>query len=393
MDQLDAWRSVTNEGIVLALDVPAGTQFGIDAMAWTTGPRFKGVKMVPKGLHFIYHSAVDSSSSATLSAAPRAGFFIFMDAGDAVKSVWNEEGEQLELIKIDNDDKLRIKDDLQNLDRYLGKYPDEQLRSWTSLTKFITHPTLQRVQPTCGYVSSAPIMQGVSGVMGKRGSKEESGAQKFKDSWKHLQPVDGTSFSFTSIPTRLFPPGCSGADLTKHSMDKSYTLEYVLSQIPEGENGFVGEFQLAFIIFLVGQVFEGFEQWKAFVHLLCSCDDAIIQRPGLFAKFLECMHEQMNQVPSDFFIDVLSNNNFLCSTLKDFYERLDAAVFGEEVDNTVRKNLMKAATSLKKLILDRFGWDVSDGGDDDGEDDPIVVHLANAMEDILVKDNQAEVEE
>jgi len=36
------------------LDVPVGTEIGIDMQSWNTGEKFKGIKMIPPGLHFVY---------------------------------------------------------------------------------------------------------------------------------------------------------------------------------------------------------------------------------------------------------------------------------------------------------------------------------------------------
>ena len=36
------------------LDVPINTEIGVDMNSWHTGPNFKGIKMIPPGIHFIY---------------------------------------------------------------------------------------------------------------------------------------------------------------------------------------------------------------------------------------------------------------------------------------------------------------------------------------------------
>lgn len=40
---------------VVFLDVPPGTEFGVDYNSWKVGSEFKGVKMIPPGVHFIYY--------------------------------------------------------------------------------------------------------------------------------------------------------------------------------------------------------------------------------------------------------------------------------------------------------------------------------------------------
>lgn len=54
MDQAEAQRRLREGALILVRDMPVGTEFGLDYKSWRTGARFRGVKMVPPGLHFIY---------------------------------------------------------------------------------------------------------------------------------------------------------------------------------------------------------------------------------------------------------------------------------------------------------------------------------------------------
>jgi len=44
-------------GILVIVDSPPGIEFGIDCMTYETGPKFRGISMIPAGLHFVYHSS------------------------------------------------------------------------------------------------------------------------------------------------------------------------------------------------------------------------------------------------------------------------------------------------------------------------------------------------
>lgn len=57
MDARDALHYAT----ILCLDVPEGTEFGIDKHCWRAGPKFKGVKLIPPGLHYVFYSYVTNS--------------------------------------------------------------------------------------------------------------------------------------------------------------------------------------------------------------------------------------------------------------------------------------------------------------------------------------------
>ncbi len=48
----------------------------------------------------------------------------------------------------------------------------------------------------------------------------------------------------------------------------------------------LGELQLAFVCFLVCNVYDAFEHWKLLVDLLCSCDAALASHSALYLEFL-----------------------------------------------------------------------------------------------------------
>jgi A1 cistron-splicing factor AAR2 len=58
MEAAAATDLARNYAALLVLDMPQGSEFGIDLHSWTTGPNFKGVKMIPTGPHIIYFKYV-----------------------------------------------------------------------------------------------------------------------------------------------------------------------------------------------------------------------------------------------------------------------------------------------------------------------------------------------
>lgn len=95
---------------------------------------------------------------------------------------------------------------------------------------------------------------------------------------------------------------------------------------------FFGEFEVAFITFLIGEMLDSFEQWKKMFILVFSCEELLIERPEMFLDLirnfknrliyetificLALVYHQLKQFPKDFFIDVISGNNFMRSVLK-----------------------------------------------------------------------------
>ena len=55
MDQETA-NALFEEGAILVfLDMPEGSEFGMDFNSWNVGPNFRGMKMIPAGVHFVYY--------------------------------------------------------------------------------------------------------------------------------------------------------------------------------------------------------------------------------------------------------------------------------------------------------------------------------------------------
>lgn len=91
MDQ-DVAKLFFSEGaMLLCPDVPQQTEFGIDLHTWTIGPKFKGVKMIPPGVHFVYYSAVNKQGET----APRTGFFYFSKKREVIVKKWDFSTEEI----------------------------------------------------------------------------------------------------------------------------------------------------------------------------------------------------------------------------------------------------------------------------------------------------------
>lgn len=55
MDQELAKRLFVEGACLVILGVPLGTEIGIDLKSWETADKFRGIKMIPPGLHFVYY--------------------------------------------------------------------------------------------------------------------------------------------------------------------------------------------------------------------------------------------------------------------------------------------------------------------------------------------------
>ena len=101
---------------LIVFDVPEGTEFGIDYFSWNAGPRFKGVKMIPPGLHFIYYSAVNRGGQT----APRTGMFLYSKRQDILVLKWDATAEDVVEMATNEEEKEKYRQGIQRVVKVIG---------------------------------------------------------------------------------------------------------------------------------------------------------------------------------------------------------------------------------------------------------------------------------
>lgn len=350
--------------ILLFLDVPENTEFGIDMYSWNVGVKFRGLKMIPPGIHFVYYSAVSKDGQT----APRTGFFHSFKKKEFVVKRWDAYAEDISDEPVSEEEASGLRANVRDLDEFLGPYPYATWKKWMSLTNNITEAVLERMQPLNKKVCSVsqlvlddtkPMEADNERVRRLRHDDEEE--ERLLPKMVHKP---GTSLRFVSIPDE-YPAGSSAADITRYNLDASYFLDRLLGNYVDEEE-ILGDMQLAFVSFLLGHVYDAFEYWKRLVRVMCTSDRALAQRPELFKKMIFALYHQVRETPQDFFIDIVSRQNFLTTTLHAFFMNLQANA--EDVD----PELVTKGTRFQKYLTKRFRWDFQSEPD---EYAPVVVDI------------------
>uniref|UniRef100_A0A914MWC1 Protein AAR2 homolog n=1 Tax=Meloidogyne incognita TaxID=6306 RepID=A0A914MWC1_MELIC len=309
-------------GILILKDFPEGSEFGIDCRSWTVGRKFLGIKMIPPGIHFVYMS---------VPGAPKIAFFHNFVLKEIVLRKWDKKNEDLFNCVSDDVELERVRSNLMTLDSHLGAYPFTDYQLWASFSSSITSKTLKRLSPTnkLGRISSQVEMTTLEAETEKQLNdplglsivdKEHRGRIRFTD--ESGLPVmnakdDDSKLGFTEIPKITLADTC----LKKSGIDASDRLEKFVETVGDSKE-VLAELQFAFIIFIIGEVYEGFDQWKRIIHLLCSCKSAIEKSPSFFNDLLMVLHYQMKMVPDNFFAETFGNN-FLVSTLSLLFANIE----------------------------------------------------------------------
>jgi len=323
---------------LLIQDLPVGTEIGIDMKSWDIGPKFLGIKMIPPGLHFVYYSPKNVRDG---SLAPRRGFFHHFESKQVVVKKYDKVTEEL-ISKVDEEEIKRVSDNLKHIDSNLGPYPFESWKKWVSLSSRINNASLKRLLPKMD-----PTISSSTEIL------ESDGIKGLDDTSKDL----GLCINFTIMSKTKHPPNCTPNELTKYNLDSSYQLGLFLDQHENIEEVLV-ELQFSFLCFLVGQNYESFCHWKRIVDMLCGCFESLLKYPQLFINFISDMHFQMQEVPEDFFVDIISSNNFLVTSLTNLFSNI------KEQDDAL-KTLKSRAISFENHLTKKFGWSFNEDEDED----------------------------
>ena len=132
-----------NDGATLIVsDVPEGTEFGIDYFSFNIGPRFKGIKMIPPGLHFMYYSAVNRGGQS----APRTGLFFFSKRQDVFVMRWDPSTEDVVEVDVNEEEKDKYRQGINTYSSSLAlrfSFPVKPFPYWLKTLAVSTKCRLQ----------------------------------------------------------------------------------------------------------------------------------------------------------------------------------------------------------------------------------------------------------
>ncbi|KAG9304045.1 hypothetical protein G9A89_005955 [Geosiphon pyriformis] len=329
---------------LIFLNAPQGLEFGIDYNSWEIGPKFMGVKIIPPA---------DTSRTSGL----RTGFFKFYESKEVVIKEWDPLQEDLkDSSQIDQELNERLKADMRRLDQYLGLYPlspPTSYQKWVKLTNYITSELISKVLPMEGKISNISC----STLDEEELSQSDSHHCQFRD-----EKIMFTNFDLK----RSWRPEAVGPEITKYSQDKNY-------------KELLGELQLAFVCLLLAQNYAGLLQWKNLSQILFRSRDALESyAETLFLEFLDVLRHQLEVCPDDFFLDVVTENNFLAKMLTIF--RHNISEVADLSSTSSLKRLQSKFDKFQEFLKQKFKWDIvdltSESEAEEGEYAPILVELS-----------------
>ncbi|KAG0338646.1 a1-alpha2 repression [Podila horticola] len=405
--------------VLLVLDAPQNQlEFGIDVNCWNTGPKFKGIKIIPPGAHFVYYSLHTSKNKPTepqdesgtievTEGGPtggdvRIGFWHVFESGEVVVMKWDAYNEEMEL-ETDQEQIARYKAGIQEFDPFLGAYPllppDSTYPAWVKISNHIQKNTINRVFVDRGFVNShddqlEDELSRATKIIQRQ--EEEAKSEKNKDaSSAHQGPRETTTITeedeeemeveptTTSEPTQQpiqkeqlvaftpinlrssFRKGAVGEEVTRYSMDKSWLLNNLFTTVYKSDaSNYLGEYQAAFVTMLLSYHLGAFRQWKTMTILICQSNEALSSSNymPLFSEFIQTLHAQLSSIPSSFFMDLLFASSDESDITASFLEQA-LRTLARNIQSGLRRGecteLRRPMRELQKVVLESFEWKIA----------------------------------
>ncbi|XP_074287419.1 uncharacterized protein LOC141612515 [Silene latifolia] len=377
MDAEMAGEVVKHGSTLLFLDVPQYTLIGIDTQVFSAGPIFKGIKMIPPGVHYVFYSA---STRDGKEFSPVIGFFVDTSPTEVIVRKWDLQEERLVKVPEEEEERYAQAVKCMEFDKHLGPYSLNDYGDWKRLSNYISKDVIDRIEPIGGEIT-VESESSLLGVIPKT-AMEKALVEQLENSKFHTEDKNSENKGskkgcyYTTIPRIIKQKGISGAELTSLNLDKTQILERILLKEYDGvEDRLLGELQFSFIAFLMGQSLEGFLQWKSLVSLLLGCTEAPFHtRSQLFTKFIKCIYFQLKygfqrentrtsglEKESPLLLDDswFSADSFLHHLCKDFF-----SLVSEE--SVVDGDLLTWTRKLRELLENTLGWEFQQKSTVDG---------------------------
>ncbi|CAF1019353.1 unnamed protein product [Rotaria sordida] len=349
-------------GILLVLDAPKDMEFGIDMYSWQIGPNFHGIKMIPPGIHHCYYSERDL---LTKELSNRQSFFIEIKQPNQMLILirWSSTENLFQRQQLTSEEYEIRRNQRYEFDHLLGQYPLDTYRQWLSLSNHLRYDFIEKILPlNVNEEYSIP----------KNLSEAESRLPQMT-----LNPQFALRFTIIEKKTNLY----SGSDLTQSKLDRTNELEKIFNdRFDSNIYGILCELQLSFIIFFLGHLYDGFEQWKCLFQLICSCQKAFCRWPMFYIDFLQMIYFQLKYFSNDsisgehLFVNIDQQENSIYKSLENLFANISAFNDNQQMEGNDFEKLIERCEKMKQFLNETYKWTF----DDEPEDEkPIIVELDN----------------
>jgi A1 cistron-splicing factor AAR2 len=343
------WERIFGSSAVLVVNnIPPGIEFGIDSFSFQSGPRFRGICMIPEGMHFVYYGHPFSK---------RDGFFLHSTKNTrVVAKTWNEEKTEMQDNELSDNsyDSLITSIIRGDLNDSLAPYPNDQEADWKNLSRHLDSDvlSLNHIQPLVAFSAESDAMEITDSEKAILGRSPKPIHEKINDlvSVKPISFQNLRDFEQSYLEKNFYK---IAHQINSMQLDKSWLLlEILKSNTISNPVMLLGQLELSFLTFLLIYCFEGLRFWKALVNIIC-CSESFLKSNIYFAKeFIYTLFNQLKFIPEDFFTEEISKDSFLMPSLTSLFSSL---VYQENEQSKFDiSELLESSKRLQKFLFKKF---------------------------------------
>ena len=342
-------KNMETTAAVLLLDLPPAALAGIDLLSFTTTPRFRGVKDLPPGLHFVF------TGSSTAFSVRHGIWFRVQDRHQLTITRWQQPDEIL-AIDVNETERLRWRANIGEIwEKGLTPYRQSSANNdelqdpsgdWLQLTSYISDELLARITQgdleTLHLTSASSATQDLDDIPGL--SSAESKIHPEKE--LRFLPID---------LKRTWRPDATGRERTDAAQDRSWALTSLLSESKDASgDAILGELQFCFLVLLTLNNWSCLEQWKRLLTLIFTCKSAVPTHPDLFIRAIATLRLQLMHCKDaeGGLVDLADEGgSLLKALLTRFRKGLEGLPRVEEV-----QDVLDELDDLEAYLRDEHGW-------------------------------------
>lgn len=293
---------------------------GIDTQFFNINNIFRGIKLIPAGIHLFHYSippdnenqqSSEPPSEAIVSSSSRFG--IWLDCKDNVLILrWDDASERLSIIDPKKDEEelnySRCLNSIGEIYPFMVSYPENALKWFNSLINYIDFEVIQEFVPCDNDMYSGDITSMMP-------SKEEN--MVLIDALEKVNPKALSSLEdqtdkelkYTIMQFKINKENTESVEeVTENYLDKSWYLNQLYGNDIEL---MLGELQLSFINFVILGNFCSGLQWLNIIRLILMSKKFIKSSQKVALDFLTIFQNHLEQLPKEYLIDDLALNNLL----------------------------------------------------------------------------------
>lgn len=356
-------RQLFEEGAFLIIaGVPEKTEFGIDLCSYSVGEKFRGVKMIPPGPHFVYTAAQGLYGDAS----SRIGFIHYFKSQEIVIREWDNEKEELRMRTQGNRDEevTRIRNNLRELDGFLAPYDFSSIAKWKNLSNHLSEMTINRCLPECGLIRPSVEFESCSNEDRPKGTSMTAQrintlANDEDELLPKLKIVPETAPRFTQLP-EMYPKNLTPHEISLAHMDSILAVDQLLSRF-QNSNDLLDEIQFAFVLFLAGYSTDALAHWRRILGILSNSESGVKNNNKFYQEYLCILQYQLPELPEELMEPTPRNTVY--KDVRNLVKNCALCELGNQADYLI--------ANLKQ----EMGWTFDDFLREDPDDLPVVVEI------------------